>query len=171
METDSGSFDTWNPESYLRAVLDPVVGFATKPLEAAVGTAGYYVRPAETRDQRLSDFSDSFTPNPRDPLFELLAFGSAAFGVRSRAEIIWASVAHVVYWLTGGSGLDGMTNALAGAQIAKGRYRTAAIPSLKATYDTFRSLSQASKIFIPYTSVVRSTIYMIGWLLAWFKII
>ena len=171
MESDTGTFDAWNPESYLRAVLDPVVSYATIPVETMIGTAGYYVRPEGERDQRLTDFMDSFTPNPKDPLFELLAFGSAGFGVRSRAELVWASIAHVVYWLTGGVGLDGMTNALAGVQIAKGRYSTAAIPSLKATYDTMKTLSKSSKLFVPYASVVRSTIYMTGWLLGFFKII
>ena len=71
------------------------------------------------------------------PLFQYLALASVAFGVENRYEIILATGAHVVWKFTGNDGLAAIYSTLAGIQIQKKKFKTAAFATLLDVYDTF----------------------------------
>ena len=70
------------------------------------------------------------------PLFQYLALGSVAFGVENRYEIFLATASHVVWKFTGNDGLAAIYSTLAGIQIQKQRFKTAALATLLDVYDT-----------------------------------
>ena len=122
---------------------------------------------------RDEPFFESFKPKTEDMLFSVAALLSAGYGVRSRGEIIFASMAHIVYWLTDHDGLDAITAALSSVQLAKGRYSTAALPTLKATYDTTKLISRSGFTLksIDFKKIMEQIIYVTGVLLVMFKIL
>lgn len=145
--------DTVNPEYFLEKITEPL----RDPSQYG-------------RDE---PFFESLKPRSEDMLFSVAALISAGYGVRSRGEIMFASLAHVVFWLTGNDGLDAITAALSSVQLAKGRYSTAALPTLKATYDTTRLISRSGFTLksIDFKKIMEQIIYVTGMLLVMFKIL
>ena len=120
-----------------------------------------------------STLIESLTPGGDETLFEILALMSAAYGVRSRGELMFATIAHILWWLTDNKGLDAITNALASVQIAKGRYATAALPTLKATLDTTKRISKTglSPAAFSWRAFFAQIVYLTGIFLVWMKIL
>ena len=119
-----------------------------------------------------STLIESLTPGKDETLFEILALFSAAYGVRSRGELMFASAAHILWWLTDNHGLDAIINALASVQIAKGRYATAALPTLKATLDTTKRISAGGGMkSFGWRDFFGQFVYLVGILLVYMKIL
>lgn len=139
-------------------ILDQTLGLLRPP--------GQQGRDAVPFGESLSDEDSPYG------LFDLLALASAAFGVRSRAEIIFAVTSHFAFWLTGNIGIEGITSALSSVQLAKGRYATAALPTLKSALDTTRRLAGADKSpLVGWRAFMEQLIYVTGVLLVFFKVL
>ena len=80
------------------------------------------------------------------PLFQYIALASVAFGVENRYEIILAGASHVVYKFTGNEGLAAIYSTLAGIQIQKKRYKTAALATLLDVYDTLNDINRGKMV-------------------------
>ena len=131
-------------------------------------------RPAHTTwTGRDAGFLDSFAPGQDETLFEILALFSAAYGVRGRGEIMFASASHIAWWISGNKGLDAVTNTLASVQMAHGRYATAALPTIKATIDTTKRLSATglSVGAFSWRDFMAQFIYVLGIVLVAMKIL
>ena len=140
--------------------------------EAYLETAADVIRPGAQRGHD-ADFIESFTPGKDETLFEILAFVVAAYGVRGRGEIMFASAAHIAWWISGNKGLDAVTNALASVQMAHGRYATAALPTIKATIDTTKRFSNTGLNIsaFKWRDFLAQLIYVIGLVLVTMKIL
>ena len=79
------------------------------------------------------------------PLFQYIALASVAFGVENRYEIFLAGASHVAYKFAGNDGLAAIYSVLAGIQIQKKRYKTAAMATLLDVYDTLQDFMKGRR--------------------------
>lgn len=102
------------------------------------------------------------------PAFSVLALFSLALGVRSASEFVAGTVGGVVqHFVAQGQGVDGMVSCLAGVQIHKRRFATAAFPVLLETWKGLRDFQKGKAL--EKESISRNSLFLVGWLLSYMK--
>ena len=105
-----------------------------------------YPRRADTFVEEMYVGSGMHPTQKELPTFQYIALASVAFGVENRYEIILAGASHVVWKFTGNEGLAAIYSTLAGIQIQKKRYKTAAFASLLDVYDTLNDFNRGKLV-------------------------
>ena len=103
-------------------------------------------------------------------LAKLAALVTAALGVDSRIEIYGAVIAHLIYvYGFGQKNIDGIYSYLAGNHIARKKYRYASVPILVDAWETINQWRSGGGFKMD--TYGKNVLLLIGWLLAFFKII
>ena len=103
------------------------------------------------------------------PFASMAALLVVSLGVRTKFEWTYAVAAQLVFWYCGHEGPDAMYNALAGVQIAYGRYTYSAFPTLLDAYNTIEDLSSKKRLTDKHILVW--IIYWVGFLLAKYRVL
>ena len=103
------------------------------------------------------------------PIASLAALLVVSLGVRTKFEWYFAVASQLVFWACGHNGPDAMYNALAGVQVAYGRYTYSAFPTLLDAYNTIEDLSSKKRLTDKHILVW--IIYWVGFLLAKYRVL
>ena len=103
------------------------------------------------------------------PIASMAALLVVSLGVRTKFEWTYAVASGLVFWYCGHNGPDAMYNALAGVQIAYGRYTYSAFPTLLDAYNTIEDLSSKKRLTDKHILVW--IIYWVGFLLAKYRVL
>ena len=103
------------------------------------------------------------------PIASMAALLVVSLGVRTKFEWTYAVASGLVFWYCGHKGPDAMYNALAGVQIAYGRYTYSAFPTLLDAYNSIEDLSSKKRLTDKHILVW--IIYWVGFLLAKYRVL
>ena len=107
------------------------------------------------------------------PIIRLAGIISLVFGIRSYSEVTLASIAvGIAYFMGPGNapdGIDGAINALSGVQIARGQYKTVAIPVILELMELFHKFR--NKTYMSQKSLITLGIFSVAYGLTLFKVI
>ena len=135
----------------------------------------YYEEPFERAEEYIETQYKAFTTDASQlPLIRTAALGSLAFGVKSYGEVVagGSGLALYYYWSSGPDGLDGAISMMAGIQMARGSYRTAAFPTIVEVYDTIQTLrNKGAMAAMNAKSLVRLGLFFTGYWLSLNKVV
>ena len=107
------------------------------------------------------------------PYLRLAALISLTFGIRSYMEVTLASIAvAIAYFVGAGSapdGIDGAMNALSGVQIARGQYKTVALPVIIELLELFHKFKKGTTM--SQKNLITMGIFGVSYGLTLFKVI
>ena len=102
------------------------------------------------------------------PAYSVLALFSLAFGIKHVKEFAAGTVGGVIqHFVADGEGVDGMVSCLAGVQIHKRRYTTAAFPVLLETWKGLRDFQKGKAL--SKQNISRNGLFLLGFLMSYFK--
>ena len=102
------------------------------------------------------------------PAYSVLALFSLAFGIKNVTEFTAGTVGGVIqHFVADGEGVDGMVSALAGVQIRKGRFSTAAFPILLETWKGLKDFQKGKAL--SKQNISRNVLFFVGYLMAHLK--
>jgi len=102
------------------------------------------------------------------PGYSVIALLSLAVGTRSATELGAATLGGVVqHFVVKGSGVDGMISCLAGVQIHKRRFTTAAFPILLETWKGLREFQKGKAL--SKENISRNLLFFVGYFLSYAK--
>ena len=134
-----------------------------------------YEEPFEKLEGYVETKFKAFTTETKQlPIIRTAALGSLAFGVKSYGEIIagGAGLASYYYWSTGPDGLDGAISMMAGIQMARGSFQTAAFPTIVEIYDTIQTLrTKGAQAAMNAKALIRLLLFSIGYWLSKIKVV
>jgi len=131
--------------------------------------------PIDDFDQTNYDYWEEYevyegkTKGWEKPILSMAALLVVSLGVRTPAEWAFAVASQLVFWVCGHKGPDAMYNALAGVQIAYGRYTYSAFPTLLDAYNSIEDLSKQKRLTDKHILVW--VIYWVGFLLAKYRVL
>ena len=135
----------------------------------------YYEEPFERTEEYIETKFKAFTTDPKQlPIIRTAALGSLALGVKSYREILagGGGLAAYYYWSTGPDGLDGAISTMAGIQMARGSYRTAAFPTIVEVYDTIQTWRNKGVMAAANSkTLVRTLLFVVGYWLSLNKVV
>ena len=135
----------------------------------------YYDEPFERTEEYIETQFKAFTTDASQlPIIRTAALGSLALGVKSYGEVVagGTGLAIYYYWSTGPDGLDGAISTMAGIQMARGSYRTAAFPTIVEVYDTIQTLRNKGAMAAMNTkSLIRLGLFFTGYWLSLNKVV
>ena len=102
------------------------------------------------------------------PAYSVLALFSLAFGIKHVKEFVAGTAGGVIqHFVAEGEGVDGMVSCLAGVQIQKRRYTTAAFPVLLETWKGLRDFQKGK--YLSKQNISRNGLFFLGFLMSYFK--
>ena len=104
-------------------------------------------------------------------LISIAALAIVSFGVTNRREVFGAVITQFLFWMLSQKGPGAMYSFLAGSQYAKGKFLYATFPTLIDAYQTIDELSGPTIKFISYKAVYKSSAWVLGALLSFYRII
>ena len=105
---------------------------------------------------------------PGSTLYSVLALFSLAFGIKHVKEFVAGTAGGVIqHFVAEGEGVDGMVSCLAGVQIQKRRYTTAAFPVLLETWKGLRDFQKGKAL--SKQNISRNGLFFLGFLMSYFK--
>ena len=124
-------------------------------MSSSYAWGAYYEEPFERAEEYIETQYKAFTTDASQlPLIRTAALGSLAFGVKSY------------------DGLDGAISMMAGIQMARGSYRTAAFPTIVEVYDTIQTLrNKGAMAAMNAKSLVRLGLFFTGYWLSLNKVV
>ena len=112
---------------------------------------------------------ETYSREEKLDIISVFAMISLAFGTSNAKELILGAAAFIPQYWIGGNGFDGMISVLAGIQMAKGKFSTAAFPTLYESYKLLKDFTAGKTVTKQGAS--RAAIYGVGWAAARYKFV